>query len=147
VNATETRVAADCLAAELSCEVTPAPARPGVVVARRPLPSIWMLVGTPAEIRAEVRRHGLQAWLAVLGRQGTTVSAPLKRRAVIRLVRQRIADGTLRPGSPAPSGGSLARELDCNPLTARRALQLLVADGTLVPGPSRCGADPAGAGG
>jgi transcriptional regulator with XRE-family HTH domain len=65
------------------------------------------------------------------------LSAPVKRQAVIRLVRAGIAAGTLRPGAPAPSGDSLARELDCNPLTARRALQVLVADGTLVPGPSR----------
>jgi hypothetical protein len=70
VNVTETWVAADALAAELGCEVAPAPARAGIVVACQPLPSIWMLIGTPDEIRAEVRRHGLQAWLAVLGRQG-----------------------------------------------------------------------------
>jgi hypothetical protein len=34
--------------------------------------------------------------------------APLKRQAVIRLVREKIADGTLRPGSPAPFAAALA---------------------------------------
>jgi hypothetical protein len=59
---TAAKAEADQLAAELGCEVIPAPARAGAVVARRPLPSIWMLIGTPDEIRAEVRRVREAAW-------------------------------------------------------------------------------------
>jgi Bacterial regulatory proteins, gntR family/Helix-turn-helix domain len=69
------------------------------------------------------------------------VNPPLNYRSVISLVRARIADGALRPGAPAPSAASLARELGCNEMTARRAVRALLDDGTLVPGPSR-GARP-----
>jgi hypothetical protein len=53
------------------------------------------------------------------------------------LVRAQITDGTLMPGQPAPSGAHLARLTGYSPLTCRRALRSLVADGTLTPGPSR----------
>jgi DNA-binding transcriptional regulator YhcF (GntR family) len=52
-------------------------------------------------------------------------------------VRGQIADGTLRPGQPAPSGAALSRLTGFSTLTCRRALRALVADGVLVPGPSR----------
>lgn len=52
-------------------------------------------------------------------------------------VRAQIADGTLRPGSPAPSGAAIARDCGCSVLTARKALRSLIDDGTLVPGASR----------
>jgi Helix-turn-helix domain/Bacterial regulatory proteins, gntR family len=52
------------------------------------------------------------------------------------LVRARIADGTLRPGEPAPSGAALAAVTGYSDLTCRRALRVLVQDGTLAPGPS-----------
>ena len=55
------------LAAELGCEVTPHPELAGVVEARCPVPGVWLLAGTPDEVRAEVRRHGMRQWLAVLG--------------------------------------------------------------------------------
>jgi len=52
-------------------------------------------------------------------------------------VRRQIADGTLRPGQPAPSGAELSRESGFSTLTCRKALRALIADGVLVPGPSR----------
>jgi DNA-binding transcriptional MocR family regulator len=51
------------------------------------------------------------------------------------LVRAQISDGTLSPGSVAPSGTTLARLADCNVHTARKALHALLDDGTLTPGP------------
>jgi Helix-turn-helix domain/Bacterial regulatory proteins, gntR family len=62
---------------------------------------------------------------------------PLKYRRVVALVRDRIADGSLRPGQPAPSGAELARTTGYSTLTCRKALRVLIADGLLVPGPSR----------
>jgi DNA-binding transcriptional regulator YhcF (GntR family) len=56
---------------------------------------------------------------------------------VAAAVRQQIADGTLRPGQPAPSGAALARITGYSTLTCRKALRALVADGVLTPGPSR----------
>jgi DNA-binding transcriptional regulator YhcF (GntR family)/DNA-binding XRE family transcriptional regulator len=52
-------------------------------------------------------------------------------------VRAEIADGTLRPGQPAPSGAALSRVTGFSTLTCRRALRVLINDGTLVAGPSR----------
>ena len=52
------------------------------------------------------------------------------------LVRAWIADGTLRPGESAPSGAALAVMTGYSALTCRRALRVLVEDGTLSPGPS-----------
>ena len=65
-------------------------------------------------------------------------------------IRAQIADGTLTPGSPAPSGAALARATGYSPLTCRKALVLLIMEGTLRPGPSPnarprvAGTDPAG---
>lgn len=58
------------LAAELGCEVTPHPALAGVVEARDPAPGLWLLAGTPDEVRTEVRRHGMREWLGQLGTLG-----------------------------------------------------------------------------
>jgi hypothetical protein len=66
------RIAAARLSAELGCEVTPNPDFPGTFDARDPAPGVWLLTGTLDELRAETRRAGLLAWLAVLGRQGMT---------------------------------------------------------------------------
>src|ERR1700733_11182021 len=52
-------------------------------------------------------------------------------------VRAQIADGTLRPGQPAPSGAALSRVTGFSTLTCRKALRTLIADGVLLPGPSR----------
>jgi DNA-binding transcriptional regulator YhcF (GntR family) len=52
-------------------------------------------------------------------------------------VRAQIADGTLKPGQPAPSGAALACVTGYGTLTCRKALAVLIAEGTLVPGPSR----------
>ena len=52
-------------------------------------------------------------------------------------VRAQIADGTLRPGQPAPSGAALSRVTGYSTLTCRKALRMLIADGALIPGPSR----------
>lgn len=51
-------------------------------------------------------------------------------------IRAKIADGTLAPGQPAPSGAALARATGYSVLTCRRALRTLIDDGVLVPGTS-----------
>jgi DNA-binding transcriptional regulator YhcF (GntR family) len=56
---------------------------------------------------------------------------------VAAAVRGQIADGTLRPGQPAPSGAALGRLTGYSTLTCRKALRLLIAEGVLTPGPSR----------
>jgi hypothetical protein len=61
---------ADRLAAELGCEVAPHPRYAGVFEVDDRELGLVLLSDAPDEIRAEVRRHGLLAWLAVLGRQG-----------------------------------------------------------------------------
>lgn len=53
------------------------------------------------------------------------------------IVRAQIKDGTLSPGQPAPSGAKLARLTGFSELTCRKALRLLIREGTLTPGPSR----------
>jgi len=52
------------------------------------------------------------------------------------MVRHMIADGTLKPGAPAPSGAALARVTGYSTLTCRAALETLVKDGTLARGVS-----------
>lgn len=52
-------------------------------------------------------------------------------------IRGQVADGTLRPGEPVPSGAALSRATGFSTLTCRKALRLLIADGVLVHGPSR----------
>jgi DNA-binding XRE family transcriptional regulator len=52
------------------------------------------------------------------------------------MVRDQVADGTLAPGAPAPSGAALARITGYSVLTYRRALRGLIADGVLVQGAS-----------
>ena len=64
------------------------------------------------------------------------VGAPLKRQAAADAVRAMIADGTLSPGAPAPSGAALARKTGVSTLTCRKALRTLLADGTLARGVS-----------
>ena len=59
-----------------------------------------------------------------------------KYRRVASVIRRQIADGTLRPGQPAPSGAELSRAFGFSTLTCRKALRALIADGLLVPGPS-----------
>ncbi len=56
---------------------------------------------------------------------------------VAAAIRRQIADGALRPGQPAPSGAELSRAFGFSTLTCRKALRALIADGLLVPGPSR----------
>lgn len=62
--------------------------------------------------------------------------APLKRETAASLVRGMIADGTLTPGAPVPSGMALARKTGFGTLTCRQALVMLLADGTLTRGAS-----------
>jgi hypothetical protein len=62
---------------------------------------------------------------------------PPKYARVAAAVRGQIADGTLRPGQPAPSGAALSRVTGYSTLTCRRALRVLIAAGVLIPGPSR----------
>jgi GntR family transcriptional regulator / MocR family aminotransferase len=52
------------------------------------------------------------------------------------IVRAQVAEGTLPPGALAPSGAMLARMTGYSTLTCRRALRVLIADGTLVAGVS-----------
>jgi hypothetical protein len=67
---------ADRLAAELGCDVTPHPYLGGAFEARDPMPGVWLLMGTPEELRAEAakyrdrvreRREGMLLWLRFLG--------------------------------------------------------------------------------
>ena len=68
----------------------------------------------------------------------TAGGAPLpKYLRVAAAIRRQIADGTLRPGQPAPSGAELSRAFGFSTLTCRKALRTLITDGLLVPGPSR----------
>ncbi|MGD0699649.1 MAG: GntR family transcriptional regulator [Trebonia sp.] len=68
----------------------------------------------------------------------TAVDGPVlpKYLRVAAAIRRQIADGTLRPGQPAPSGAELGRATGFSTLTCRKALRELIADGILVPGPS-----------
>ena len=52
------------------------------------------------------------------------------------IVRAQVTDGTLRPGQAALSGAQLARLTGFSPLTCRKALSALIADGTLTRGVS-----------
>lgn len=52
-------------------------------------------------------------------------------------IRAQIADGTLLPGQPVPSGAALAHKTGYSVLTCRKGLRILMRDGVLVPGPSR----------
>ncbi|QYC45270.1 HTH-type transcriptional repressor YvoA [Nonomuraea coxensis DSM 45129] len=55
----------------------------------------------------------------------------LRWQAVADEIRRRIADGVYRPGMPVPGEPRLAVELGVSKGTARRALNALLADGTL----------------
>jgi DNA-binding transcriptional regulator YhcF (GntR family) len=57
-------------------------------------------------------------------------------RQAAAIVRAQIEDGTLKPGSPAPSGAALARITGYSSLTCRKALTTLIREGTLCAGPS-----------
>lgn len=50
---------------------------------------------------------------------------------VLLRVREQIADGTLRPGEPAPTIASLCRQFDCTRQTVSKALRLLADEGLL----------------
>jgi DNA-binding transcriptional MocR family regulator len=63
------------------------------------------------------------------------MTAPLYRQ-IAASIRAQIADGTLKPGSPAPSGAALACATGYGVLTCRKALVLLITEGDLRPGPS-----------
>jgi hypothetical protein len=52
------------------------------------------------------------------------------------LVRSQVADGTLKPGQPAPSTARLSHLTGFSKLTCRKGLKSLLAEGVLVPGPS-----------
>jgi DNA-binding transcriptional regulator YhcF (GntR family)/DNA-binding XRE family transcriptional regulator len=68
----------------------------------------------------------------------TTAGGPAlpKYLRVAAVIRRQIADGSLRPGQPAPSGAELSRAFGFSTLTCRKALRALIAEGLLVPGPS-----------
>ena len=53
------------------------------------------------------------------------------------IVRAQVADGTLKPGQPAPSGAYLARVTGFSQDTCVKALRALTAEGTLTRGVSR----------
>jgi DNA-binding transcriptional regulator YhcF (GntR family) len=60
----------------------------------------------------------------------------LKYEQVAADIRAQVADGTLAPGVPVPSGLALSRATGYSVLTCRRALRDLVKAGVLVPGAS-----------
>ncbi len=64
------------------------------------------------------------------------LGAPLKYQVAAGIVRDMIADGTLVPGAPAPSGEALARKTGYSVHTCRAALRALLRDGTLTQGAS-----------
>jgi transcriptional regulator with XRE-family HTH domain len=64
-------------------------------------------------------------------------SGPPKYLRVAAAVRDQVANGTLRPGQPAPSGAALSRLTGYSTLTCRKGLRALIAEGVLTPGPSR----------
>ena len=76
-------------------------------------------------------------------------ATPPKHARAAAIVRAPIADATLKPGSPAPSGDALARATGYSALTCRKTLRALITEGILRPGPSPnarprvAGADPA----
>ncbi len=74
---------------------------------------------------------------AASGDTGRPPDGRLKYVQVAAVVRDQIGAGTLRPGQSAPSGAALSRLTGYSTLTCRRALRLLIADGVLIPGPSR----------
>ena len=53
---------ADRLAAELGCEVTMHPRFVGVFEARDPAPGLFLVSGSPGEIRREWRKAWLRVW-------------------------------------------------------------------------------------
>jgi hypothetical protein len=55
---------------------------------------------------------------------------------VAAIVREQVADGTLRPGEAAPSGAQLARLTGFSALTCRKGLRSLIREGVLSPGAS-----------
>jgi GntR family transcriptional regulator/MocR family aminotransferase len=59
--------------------------------------------------------------------------SPHRYEQVAAIVRVQIADGTLPPGAPTPSGAALSRMTGYSVHTCRRALRALVTDGVLVP--------------
>jgi len=63
------------------------------------------------------------------------VTAPKYAQAAA-IVRAQVADGTLRPGQPAPSGAQLARLTGFSPHTCSKALRALITEGTLTRGVS-----------
>jgi DNA-binding transcriptional MocR family regulator len=65
------------------------------------------------------------------------VTAPVpKYMQAAAIVRAQVTDGTLQPGQAAPSGAALASLTGFCGLTCRKALQVLVSEGVLVPGPA-----------
>jgi len=71
----------------------------------------------------------------VPARLGAAVSLE-KYAQVAASVRAQVAGGLLRPGEPAPSGASLARETGYSVQTCRRGLRFLVEEGVLIAGTS-----------
>src|ERR1700730_12717765 len=89
-------------------------------------------MGRPAGIRQP--RVGTRSLSSRPGRIVTGLPARKYEQAAA-IVRAQSADGTLKPGQPAPSGDALARLTGFSTLTCRKALRILVAEGTLTPGP------------
>ena len=85
---------ADRLAAELGCEVTLHPHFTGRFEARDAAPGLWLVCGTPDEIRAEWRKAWLREWLPYLGSLDRARRALLTRREqeVAALVAEGLTD-------------------------------------------------------
>ena len=64
------------------------------------------------------------------------LGAPLKRDLVVGMVREMIADGSLKPGSRVPSAAELARKTGYTTGTCASGLRVLLAGGTITRGVS-----------
>jgi DNA-binding CsgD family transcriptional regulator len=83
---------ANRLAAELGCEVISHPLRAGIFDARGPAPGVWLLSGTPDELRAEWRTAWLREWLKYLGTLKPRRLLTPREREVAALVAEGLTD-------------------------------------------------------
>jgi GntR family transcriptional regulator len=106
-------------------------AKPGgiEVIARCFMPAGY--ANPPSHVRGfyGLRGQGVP-WVPIVIRMNFKTDE-LRWQAMVNEIRHRIANGAYRPGTPVPGELRLAVELGVSKGTARRALNTLLADGTL----------------